>query len=102
MLLLTGRAPAESKAEAITFDTIDGVKIKGTWWPSEKGRKAPTVLLLHNFEGTKGGDSHQDGWDSLGDRLQAMATPFSVSTFAATARSTAISQNVFFNFGISS
>src|SRR5262245_51643950 len=71
-LLLVGETSAQNaKSEPVTFDTADGVKIKGTYWAPTKGKKMPTVLLIHNFDMAKGGDSHQDGWDSLGDALQA-------------------------------
>jgi hypothetical protein len=53
------------------FETVDGVKLRGTYLPSTKGAKAACVLLVHDFDVTKGGDSHQDGWDSLAKALQA-------------------------------
>jgi len=94
-LLLTGRAAAES--EEVTFDTADGVKIKGTYWPSTKGGKAPTVLLLHNFDAAKGGDSHQDGWDSLGDALQKKGFAVLSFDFRGFGKSTTVNPQIFFN-----
>src|SRR4051794_20956288 len=94
-LLLAGRAAADS--EAVTFDTVDGVKIKGTFWPGAKGRKSPTVLILHDFEMNKGGDSHQDGWDSLGDALQKKGLAVLSFDFRGHGQSTAIRQDLFFN-----
>jgi hypothetical protein len=93
-LILAGRANAQS--EAVTFDTVDGVKIKGTFWPGKNGRKAPTVLILHNFELNKGGDSHQDGWDSLGDALQKQGYAVLSFDFRGHGQSTAIRQDLFF------
>lgn len=54
----------------VPFTTVDGVKLEGTYYPNPTGKKDATVLLLHNFDHRKGGDSHQDGWDSLAETLQ--------------------------------
>jgi hypothetical protein len=54
-----------SKGEKAKFDTVDGVSLHGTYYPSSKGRKAPTVLMLHKI----GGSSGQDGWDDLAAAL---------------------------------
>jgi pimeloyl-ACP methyl ester carboxylesterase len=63
-----GAQDKPAKPEAVTFETQDGVKLSGTFYPSNKGKKAPTALLLHNL--TKGGNSHEDGWDALAVALQ--------------------------------
>jgi hypothetical protein len=57
------------KAEKVTFDTADGVKLEGTYWACPKGKKAPVVMLVHNFEKGKGGNSHEDGWDYFAEEL---------------------------------
>jgi pimeloyl-ACP methyl ester carboxylesterase len=53
--LLPSLARAQNKPEEITFDTFDGVKLQGDWYPSDKTTKAPTALLLHKI----GGDHKQ-------------------------------------------
>jgi hypothetical protein len=70
-LFAGGKADAQGKLpkpESVTIETSDGVKLAGTFYPSGAGKKAPTALLLHNL--TKGGNSHEDGWDSLAITLQ--------------------------------
>ena len=69
VLTLLVAAPVAHAQRAVTFDTADGVTIKGTYWVSPKGRKAPAVLLIHNIDKDNGGHSHEDGWDSLGNAL---------------------------------
>lgn len=53
--VLPAVARAENKPEEITFDTFDGVKLQGDWYPSDKTTKAPTALLIHKI----GGDHKQ-------------------------------------------
>jgi len=62
----TGPARAADKLSKVTFDTVDGVTLQGTFYPSPKGKDEPTVLMLHKI----GSDSHKDGWDSLATKLQ--------------------------------
>jgi len=96
VLLLAARAPAQS--QAVSFDTGDGVKIKGSYWPSAKGgRNAPVVLLLHDFDQTKGGTSHDNGWDSLGDALQKKGYAVLSFDFRGHGASTTVKPEVFFN-----
>ena len=42
------RAWGKEKAPAVTFETGDGVEIHGRFYRSPKGRKAASVLLLHD------------------------------------------------------
>jgi pimeloyl-ACP methyl ester carboxylesterase len=62
----SGSARAADKFTKVTFDTVDGVTLQGTFYPSAKGKDEPTVLLLHKL-GTS--DSHKDGWDALAAAL---------------------------------
>jgi pimeloyl-ACP methyl ester carboxylesterase len=62
-------AHGQNKPDPINFETGDGVKIVGTFWPSSKGKKAPVVMLLHDFKYGKGGNSKADGWNSLAEAL---------------------------------
>jgi hypothetical protein len=52
--------------EKVRFDTADNVELKGTYYASEKGKRAPTVILLHKI----GGSSQEEGWDTLAQDLQ--------------------------------
>jgi pimeloyl-ACP methyl ester carboxylesterase len=54
----------------VPITTFDGVKLEGTFYPNPGGKKDACVLLLHNFDRLKGGDSHSDGWDHLAAKLQ--------------------------------
>jgi predicted esterase len=58
-------ARAADKFSKVSFDTVDGVTIQGTFYSSPKGKDEPTVLLLHRI----GSDSHKDGWDELAKAL---------------------------------
>lgn len=53
-------------SEKVRFDTFDRVTLRGTFYPSSKGTKAPCVLLLHAI----GGNSAQEGWGALAKGLQ--------------------------------
>src|SRR5438874_1289007 len=66
-------AQAAKKADAkrVTFKTYDGVELAGTFYPAGgTAKKDATVLLLHDFDHKSGGNSHQDRWDELAERLQ--------------------------------
>jgi Alpha/beta hydrolase family len=66
------RAQKDDKFDkkSVTFNSVDGVELKGTYWTSKGGKpKNACVLLLHNFSKQKGGTSHDDGWDSLAEAL---------------------------------
>lgn len=52
--------------QEVQFDTIDGVTLKGTFYPGGNGNKSSCVLLLHEF----GKDRTKDGWDALAKELQ--------------------------------
>lgn len=46
--------------------TIDGVELKGTWYPATQGKNAATVLMLH----ATGEDSKKAEWIGLAKALQ--------------------------------
>jgi hypothetical protein len=62
-------------AERVKFDTVDGVELHGTFYPSKLGSKAPCVLMLHAL----GGNIEQEGWADLAKKLQDK--DFAVLTF---------------------
>jgi hypothetical protein len=57
------------KKDNVTFRTVDGVDLKGTFWTNPNSKKNACVLLLHNFSKQKGGSRSDEGWDTLGDSL---------------------------------
>jgi len=44
----------ELKPGPLTLETSDGVILECTWYPSEKGKEAVPIVLLHDWEGKKG------------------------------------------------
>jgi hypothetical protein len=52
--------------EDVRFDTSDGVEIRGRFYASTGGKKAPAVMVLPKV----GGDIQQDGWDRLAETLK--------------------------------
>lgn len=65
--------PAQAKkgfTKNVTFKSYDGVELSGTLYPNPGGKRDATVLLLHNFDLKKGGNSQQEGWTNLATALQ--------------------------------
>jgi dienelactone hydrolase len=60
---------AKFKKDTVTFRTVDGVELKGTFWTNPDSKKNAAVLLLHNFSKQKGGDRSDEGWAALGESL---------------------------------
>jgi alpha-beta hydrolase superfamily lysophospholipase len=77
-LLPAGQTQA-AEPEGIKFETADQITLTGSLYASNKGKKAPTVLLLHDFEKAKGGSSKADGIDFLAKALQEQG--YAVLTF---------------------
>jgi pimeloyl-ACP methyl ester carboxylesterase len=70
---LSPAARADDKpGKSVTFETSDGVKLRGVFYANadQLKKKEAVVLLLHNFDMKTGGDSHADGWDALAEALQ--------------------------------
>ncbi len=55
----------QNKSETVRFDTVDGVELKGTFWPSTKAKKGPVAILLHKV----GGRSDEAGWKEMAEAL---------------------------------
>ncbi len=88
-----GTVRAADKPTKVTFDTVDGVTLQGTFWPSPKGKDEPTVLLLHKI----GSDSHKDGWDDLAAKLQDKGYSVLSFDFRGHGNSTSIDPMKFWN-----
>jgi hypothetical protein len=53
------------KPEEHSFESIDGVKLSGLFYPSKEGGSAPTVLMLHAYEA----NPHEPVWDDTAKML---------------------------------
>ena len=62
----------KSVSDNVKFDSVDGVELRGTFYPASKA-KAPAVLMLHRYGGNR------EGWDNLATDLQKAG--FAVLTF---------------------
>jgi pimeloyl-ACP methyl ester carboxylesterase len=82
-VLALGQYPIASRAQTpdsqkLTFETVDKVTLRGTFYPSAKdGKKSPPVLLLHKLGSTEGRQT--PGFESLAKALQAKG--FAVLSF---------------------
>ncbi len=54
------------KFETVKFESVDAVELKGSYWPSTKGKKGPVAILLHKT----GARSKEGGWKDLAEDLQ--------------------------------
>jgi hypothetical protein len=62
----------DEKGKRVTFRTVDGVDLGGTYYkPPKESKKEACVILLHDFTKKNGGDSHVDDMDKLAEDLQA-------------------------------
>jgi pimeloyl-ACP methyl ester carboxylesterase len=74
------KAKGDGEFKRVTFKSFDGVELAGTFYPpAGTTKRDATVLFLHDFDAKGGGNSHQDGWDKLAERLQAQG--YSVLSF---------------------
>ena len=78
------RAYSQAPPEKVHFETVDQVDIEGTFYPGIKGRKSPTVMLLHKL----GGSSRQDNWDGVAKALQKSGCAVLAFDFRGHGRST--------------
>ncbi len=90
---------AQNASEKVGFDTVDGVRIEGTYYPSPKaGKSTPCVLLLHDFDHKTGGNhSRTDEWNALAASLQKADYSVLSFDFRGFGQSTGISPQVFWN-----
>ena len=52
LLATTAFAQAQTAPDKVSFETVDEVELKGTFYPSDQNIKAPCALLLHNVGGS--------------------------------------------------
>ena len=91
-----GYSQEKSNKEEISFETFDGVTIKGSFYPSAKGGNSPVVMFLHKF----GSDTGKDGWDDLATQLQGKGYAVLAFDFRGHGRSKFINKpELFWTFG---
>jgi dienelactone hydrolase len=70
-LVARAAAPKEEKGKRVTFRSVDGVELSGTFYARPAPKEKACVILLHDFTKKNGGDSHADDMDKLAEDLQA-------------------------------
>lgn len=97
-LVLQGAPPAFAQNkrdnETVKIETVDGVELKGTYWPGNKGKKSPVAILLHKL----GGRSNEDGWKELADDLQKAGFAVLTFDFRGHGASTGVNPMTFWSF----
>ncbi|MFN4258746.1 MAG: hypothetical protein ACK4RK_05580 [Gemmataceae bacterium] len=86
-LALTTFTLAAPPPENVQFETVDEVTLRGTYYPSDLGTKAPCALILPHI-----GTSHQHpGWQALAERLQYRGYAVLLFDYRGHGASTAVS-----------
>jgi pimeloyl-ACP methyl ester carboxylesterase len=75
--------------EKVSFETVDEVELKGTFYPNENNVKAPCALLLHNIG--NGHSSREHGWDQMAKELQREGYAVLTFDFRGHGQSTSVS-----------
>ncbi len=86
-----------NKPDDVSFNTFDGVELKGTLYPNPGGKRKAVVLLLHDFDSKKGGSSDKDNWPALAKALQADGYVVLAFDFRGFGKSTDIDAMKFWN-----
>jgi hypothetical protein len=86
------------EAKPVSFMTTDGVEIQGTFYAPKPGKRDACVLLLHNIDTKKGGDSHADGWNSLAEALQADGYSVLSFDFRGFGKSKSVTKEMFWKY----
>jgi pimeloyl-ACP methyl ester carboxylesterase len=87
---VVARAP-RLRSRPVSFPTVDGVTLRGTFYPSGNGRNAPCVLLLHEL----GATSQLPEWENLAGTLQQAGFAVLSFDFRGHGQSTAINPKPF-------
>lgn len=93
LLLGTANLPAQAPgrkptSQPVKFESVDGVELRGTYYPAAEGRKAPAMLLL--APPTPAGVPA--AWEDLARGLQGHGFSTLVFDFRGHGRSTAVSR----------
>lgn len=79
----------------VTFKTADGVDLAGSFYSSGGKKRDAVVILLHDFDLKKGGDSTQEGWGDLAGALQANGYAVLSFDFRGFGQSKTVTKDVF-------
>jgi pimeloyl-ACP methyl ester carboxylesterase len=90
LILLAPAIRAQGKTENIKFKTVDGVTIKGNFYPGENNN-APTVMLLHNVNENR----KKKNWNNLAVELQKRGYAVLTFDFRGHGESTSVEPDVF-------
>ncbi|MBM3994276.1 MAG: hypothetical protein FJ303_09020 [Planctomycetes bacterium] len=91
----SARAQDAAVAEPVNITTVDGVKLKGLFYPSA-GRDAPTVIILHPINDKNGMKSPE--WKNLAEALQKAKYSVMMFDFRGHGDSTSIDEaNLFWS-----
>jgi pimeloyl-ACP methyl ester carboxylesterase len=69
LLVVAAPAAAQMTKERVEIPTDDGVTLVGDWYPSDKGKSGPVIVLLHPIGPGKEGAKRQD-WEKFPEKLQ--------------------------------
>src|SRR5205823_2790380 len=75
-------------SENIKFDSVDGVELRGTFYPASKA-KAPAILMLHRYGGNR------QAWEKLAEELQNKGFAVLTFDFRGHGESTGVNPEVF-------
>ncbi|MFO0845390.1 MAG: hypothetical protein U0797_23905 [Gemmataceae bacterium] len=100
LLAAVGSSRAQPGRKAVTknidFKAFDGVTLQGTLYPNPSGKKDAVVILLHEPNLSKGGNTQQEGWSDLAAALQADGYVVLMFDFRGFGESKAVDPQAFF------
>ncbi len=88
-----GQDGDKGKGEKVHFNTVDGVKIEGIFYPGAK-QSSPTVMMLHAL----GEDSRKKGWVALAESLNKDGNAVLTFDFRGHGQSREIDGSLFWKF----
>jgi dienelactone hydrolase len=95
-----GGAKKPANTKNVSFKTFDGVELSGVFYPESGKRKDAVVILLHDFDLKKGGDSQKDNWADLAADLQRNGYAVLSFDFRGFGESTRVNKDTFWKASI--
>ncbi len=87
---------AVAQSQEVSFETVDKVQLKGTYYPTRGKNGPPCVLLLPKPGATR----HQDGWDDLAKALADAGYSVLSFDYRGHGDSTTVNPDVFWQLAI--
>lgn len=87
---------AAAQSQEVSFETVDKVQLKGTFYPTRAGNKSPCVLLLPKPGATR----HQEGWDDLAKALSDAGYAVLHFDYRGHGDSTTVNPDVFWQLAV--